>query len=424
MTEATGEAIVTTPAQLKTLVEHLMECGRFALDTEFVSEDTFEPVLCLIQVATRERLTVIDPLQVRDLSPFWDVVTSPAVEIVMHAAGEDLRICHLRTGLLPTRVFDVQMAAGLTGLSYPLSLVNLVGQVLEISLGGNETRTDWRHRPLSAAQLQYALDDVRYLLELADHFASRLEQLNRLEWARTEFEEMIESVARRSADDRWRRLPGLQSLSRRSLEMARQLAEWREDEARRHNRPVRSLLRDDLLVAIAKRQPANRRGLEALRDFNRPALLNRSQDILAVLDQARAVAPEELPELPPRHEEPPGLSTITNLLSAALAQHCAQHQIAGTMVATVADLKELTRWYIDGRDPSETPAVLEGWRSTFCGRFLLDLLDGRLAMRVVNPGSDYPVALEPSTAPPQGSSPATRASAAGDSEGPQSTATG
>ncbi len=229
MTEATGEAIITTPAQLKGLVEHLKASGRFALDTEFVSEDTFEPVLCLIQVATRERLTLIDPLQVRDLGPFWDVLTSASVEVVMHAAGEDLRICLLRTGLLPRRVFDVQMAAGLTGLSYPLSLVNLVAQVLEISLAGNETRTDWRHRPLSAGQLQYALDDVRHLLDLADHFAIRLEQLDRTELARAEFDEMVSSIARRTADDRWRRLPGLPHLSRRSLEMARRLAEWRED---------------------------------------------------------------------------------------------------------------------------------------------------------------------------------------------------
>jgi len=403
MTEATGESIVTTPAQLKGLVEHLQESGRFALDTEFVSEDTFEPVLCLIQVATRERLTVIDPLQVRDLGPFWDVLTSPSVEVVMHAAGEDLRICLLRTGLLPRNLFDVQMAAGLTGLSYPLSLVNLVAQVLEISLAGNETRTDWRQRPLSRAQLHYALDDVRYLLDLADHFTDRLERLNRTAWARTEFDEMLDSVARRTADDRWRRLPGLQHLSRRSLEMARRLSEWREDEARRQNRPVRYLLRDDLLVAIAKRQPANRRDLEALRDFNRPALLNRSQEILAILDQARAVVPEQLPDLPPRYEEPPGLSTITNLLSAALAQHCAQHQIAGTMVATVADLKELTRWYIEGRNPSYAPAILEGWRSSFCGQFLLDVLEGRLAMRVVDPGSDFPVALEPARARPESS---------------------
>ena len=111
-------------------------------------------MLCLIQVATRERLAVVDPLAVRDVSPFWNVVLDPAVEVVMHAAGEDLRICLIRNQKLPKRVFDVQMAAGLAGLSYPLSLVNLVSQVLGISLAGSETRTDWRHRPLTRGPAQ------------------------------------------------------------------------------------------------------------------------------------------------------------------------------------------------------------------------------------------------------------------------------
>jgi ribonuclease D len=326
--------------------------------------------------------------------PFWDVVLDPSVQVVMHAAGEDLRICLLRTRSLPQRVFDVQMAAGLLGLNYPLSLVNLVSQVLGITLAGSETRTDWRHRPLTAAQLNYALDDVRYLLDIADHFIDRLAQLGRTAWAEVEFAEFLESIVQRADEDRWRRLPGLHQLSRRGLEMARRLAEWREGEARRQNRPLRQVVRDDLLVAIAKRQPRTRRDLEALRDFNRPALLNRSQDILAIIEQARSVPEDVLPILPARPEEPPGLSTVTNLLSAALAQCCVQNQVAGSMVANVADLKHLVRWHLDGRDQAHPPALLQGWRGELCGRLLLDVLGGRLALRVVDPDSEFPVALE------------------------------
>jgi ribonuclease D len=394
MSEGRAGEIITTPGQLAKLVEHLRECGRFALDTEFVSEDTFEPILCLLQLATRDRLAVIDPLAVRDLSPLWALVNDPSIEVVMHAAGEDLRICHLKTGSLPRRVFDVQIAAGLVGLSYPLSLVNLVYQVLSRSLSGSETRTDWRHRPLSPAQLEYALDDVRYLLDLANHFSARLAQLGRSEWAEGEFEDLVHSVARRAADDRWRRLPGLNHLGRRCLEMVRRLADWREVEARRLNRPMRQVLRDDLLVAIAKRQPRNRRELEALRDFNRPALLSRSQEILAILEEARAAPEDQLPDLAARHEEPPGLSTVSNLLSAALAQCCAQNQVAGSIVANVADLKELVRWYVDGRDETRPPSLLQGWRAGFCGQLLLDVIEGRFALRVIEPGSEFPVAVE------------------------------
>ena len=323
-TEGIPETSITTSAQLDGLVNHLRECARFAFDTEFVSEETFEPVLCLIQVATRERLAVIDPLAVRDVGPFWEVVLDPAMQVVMHASGEDLRICMLRTGSLPRRVFDVQVAAGLVGYNYPLSLVNLVGQVKGVSLSGSETRTDWRHRPLTGAQVRYALDDVRHLLDLADQFTERLVQLGRTEWANAEFNDLLESIAERADLERWRRLPGLQQLGRRGLEMARRLAEWRESEARRQNRPLRQVMRDDLLVAIAKRQPRNRRDLEALRNFNRPALLNRSQEILAILDAARLVPDDQLPDLLGRPEEPPGLSTVTNLLAAALAQCCAK----------------------------------------------------------------------------------------------------
>jgi ribonuclease D len=397
MTAPSGESLITTTRQLDDLVEHVRMTGRFGFDTEFVSEDTFEPVLCLIQVATRDRLALIDPLVVRDLDPFWEVVCDPGIDVVMHAAGEDMRICLIKTGRLPRRVFDVQMAAGLVGMSYPLSLVNLVGQVLGVSVGGGETRTDWRRRPLSSAQVEYALDDVRFLLDMADLLTARLHELGRADWAADEFEEFITSIARRADEERWRRLPGLNQLGRRGMEMARQLSLWREDEARRQNRPLRQVMRDDVLVAIAKRQPTNRRGLEALRDFNRPGLLNRSDEILRALQKAREVPEASLPEPAARVEEPPGVSTVANLLSAALAQCCAQHRIAGPLVATVADIKEMIRWHLEGSPDDRRPTLLQGWRAGLCGEMLLDVLAGKVALRVADPGSDFPVALEPAT---------------------------
>jgi ribonuclease D len=388
------ESLIATPGQLRELVGHAREVGRIGFDTEFVSEDTFEPVLCLIQVATPDRLAVVDPLAVGDVGPFWELVHDPAVEVVMHAAGEDMRICLLRTGKVPRRVFDVQIAAGLVGYSYPLSLTNLVSQVVKIALPGSETRTDWRRRPLTPAQVRYALDDVRYLLDIADHLKAELAQLGRTEWAEAEFADFLGGIENRADEDRWRRLPGLHQLNRRSLEMARRLYEWREDEARRQNRPMRQGMRDDLLVAIAKRQPMNKRELEALRDFNRPNLISKAQAILAVLDQARAVPDDQLPEPPYRPDESPGASTVASLLSAALGQLCARSRVAGSLVANVSDLKHLIRWYLDGRPDRDRPALLEGWRDKLCGELLLEVLEGRRTFRVVDPASDFPVAVE------------------------------
>lgn len=395
MADDAAEPLIATPADLDELVQHLRSMGRFAFDTEFVSEDSFEPHLCLIQVATPERLAAVDPIALGDLRPFWDVVTDPAVEVVMHAAGEDLRICRFQTGRVPARVFDVQIAAGLVGFGYPLSLGNLVNQCLQRTVTGGETRTDWRRRPLSAGQLRYALDDVRYLLDVADDITARLTSLGRTDWAEVEFASFTNAIQNRAEEERWRRLPGLHQLSRRGLEAARRLAEWRVEAARRADRPVRQVLRDDLLVAIAKRLPANRRDLELLRDFNRPHLLGKSQEILHVIADAQAVPPEALPEHADRHEEGPGLSMVISLLSAALARCCAQNKVAVGLVGAVADLKDLVRWQIEGQPESRRPALARGWRDLVCGEALLDVLSGRAALRVVDPEADVPVALVP-----------------------------
>src|SRR4051812_3274087 len=220
MADLPEESSVATRSGLDELVTHLRDAGRFAFDTEFVSEETFEPVLCLVQVATRDRLAIIDPLAVRDLSPFWDVVLDPGVELVMHAASEDLRICRFQTGRVPSHVFDVQVVAGLVGYGYPLSLGNLVNQVLRVSLPGGETRTDWRRRPLSPAQLRYALDDVRHLLDLADRLGVELDRLGRASWAESELAGFVAAIQDRAGEERWRRLPGLHQLNRRGLEVA------------------------------------------------------------------------------------------------------------------------------------------------------------------------------------------------------------
>lgn len=387
--------LIATPEGLRELVDHIRATGRFAFDTEFVSEDTFEPVLCLIQVATADRLAVVDPLRVVDLAPFWDAVIDPGIEVVMHAAGEDLRICRFQAGTIPRRVFDVQIAAGLVGHGYPLSLGNLVHQTLKVSVQGGETRTDWRRRPLTDAQLRYALDDVRYLLPLADQLIDRLAGLGRTDWAEDEFAGFLDAIDHRAEEERWRRLPGLHLLNRRGLEAARRLYDWRLDDARRANRPLRSLLKDDLLVAVARRQPATRKDLEALRDFNRHALLNRSQEILDVLRDARSTPEDQLPEPPGRHDDGPGLAMVVSLLAATLSQQCAQGKVAVALAGGSNDLKDLVRWYLDGQPADRTPDLLQGWRRDLCGRTILDVLSGRRALRIVDPEADVPVALAP-----------------------------
>jgi ribonuclease D len=213
-------------------------------------------------------------------------------------------------------------------------------------------------------------------------------------WAEEEFAGFLNEIGARSDSTRWRRLPGLHQLNRRGLEITRRLSDWRSEEARRLNRPVRQILRDDLLIAVAKRQPATRQELEALRDFNRPHLLSRSAEILAAVSQAQAVPADQLPEHNERHEEGPGLTMVVNLLAAALANCCARQKLAASLVGSTNDLKDLTRWHTQGRPESARPALARGWRGEVCGEFLLDVLAGRSALRVTDPLAEVPVAVE------------------------------
>ena len=389
------EPLITTGEALADLVAHLRASGRFAFDTEFVSESTFEPILCLIQVATRDRMAVVDPLAFDGVEGFWDVVNDPAIEVVMHAAGEDLRIDKLQSGSLPSaRVVDVQVAAALVGHGYPLSLGNLAREVVGVSLAGGETRTDWRRRPLSPAQLRYALDDVRHLLDTADALNARLDALGRRQWAETEYRALIESIRARDDEDRWRRLPGLHGLNRRGLEVARRLSIWRRDDARRSNRPIRYLLKDDLLVAVAKRMPSTLADLKALRDFNRSELIGRAPDVLRVIAEAQDADPSELPEHGERRDDGPGGSMVVSLLNAALTQIAAGKRVAASLLGTTADLKEVVRWHVAGRPADRLPALLEGWRGEVCGQTILDVVAGKRALRIVDPEAEVPVALD------------------------------
>lgn len=224
---------------------------------------------------------------------------------------------------------------------------------------------------------------------------ARLSDWGRMAWAEAEFAAFVSSIQNRVEEERLRRLPGLHQLGRRGLEIARRLADWRFEEARRANRPLRQVLRDDLLVAIAKRQPNSRRDLEALRDFNRPHLLNRGGEILGVIATAQSVPADELPEPADRHEEGPGLTMVVNLLAATLALCCARSRVAASLVGSSNDLKGLVRWFLQGRPEGAEPELARGWRRDVCGSPLLDVLSGRTALRIDDPEADVPIALEP-----------------------------
>src|SRR5262245_43889269 len=291
------EQIVTQPKELEDCCQYLSSCERLGFDTEFVGEDSYHPHLCLVQVATEDRLILIDPLTTGPLIDFWKLIVDPARLVVVHAGREEVRLCRLWAGQGPGNFFDLQIAAGLVGLTYPLGHAALVSQLLGVRLAKGETLTEWRDRPLTKAQIRYALDDVRYLLPLHKEIAARLEPLGRVERAREEFARLAvqvapETAATESNGERWRKLRGLGALDRRRLAVVRALYYWREEEARRKNRPPRTIVRDDLLVEIAKRNPARPRDLHVVRGLRR----GEAEAIFQVLERTRALSLDQCPQ--------------------------------------------------------------------------------------------------------------------------------
>src|SRR4051812_48664575 len=198
---------VISDQDLRDFCQHVADAPSIAFDTEFVSEDSYQPELCLIQVAAQGRLAIIDPLMVGDLSPFWDLLTTPGKETLVHAGREEFRFCLKATGKRPSGWFDIQVAAGLTGLEYPASYGNLAYKLLGKSLSKEETRTDWRKRPLSQRQLEYALLDVRDLEAMRGELYRQLDELGRLTWLAEELAAWQEQIETQEAStEKWRRV--------------------------------------------------------------------------------------------------------------------------------------------------------------------------------------------------------------------------
>lgn len=383
------EEIVTQPEELAACCAYLAGCAQIGFDTEFVGEDTYHPRLCLVQVATPERLFLIDPLTVGPLDAFWQLLLDPARVVVVHAGREEVRLCRLWTGRTPGNLFDLQIAAGLVGLPYPLGHGNLVNQVLGLHMAKGETLTEWRHRPLTPAQIRYAFDDVRHLLEVWQRLSERLERRGRGDWAREEFLRLATLAApEEPSNERWRKLRGLGSLDRRRLAVVRALFGWREEEAARSNRPARSIVRDDLMVEIARRNPTRERDLHVVRGLARRHL----EEIVGIVAEARALPIEQCPAVTGREQDPPQVQMVAAVLTSALGDLCARGHLASNLVANSNDVKLLVRARLAGEPLPDESLLTRGWRAVHILPDLVALLEGRRLLRIADVRAEAPFA--------------------------------
>jgi ribonuclease D len=384
---------ISTPERLASYCEQLAHAKQIAFDTEFVAERTYRPVLCLIQVAADGHLALIDPLTIKDLKPFWEAIAAPGHETVVHAGRGELEFCFEAVGRAPAGLFDVQIVAGLVGIEYPAGYGTLISKLLGEKPNKAETRTDWRQRPLSRRQIQYALDDIRHLPAIRDKLHARVTKLHRQAWVEEEMAAWQEEIQWALSQERWRRVSGNTGLTGRSLAIVRELWRWREAEAQHRNCPPRRVLRDDLVVELARRQTAELKRIEAVRGLDRGDLKRQLPKIAEAIQRGLDVAEDDCPATV-RHENMPQLSVLGQFLFSALGSVCRQAEIAPPLVGTPNDIREWIA-YRTGRTRSHRPPRLaRGWRAEVVGNLFDDLLAGKISVRVDDPTSESPLVLD------------------------------
>lgn len=390
------DRLIVDQAGFDALCTHIRGAGLVAFDTEFVSEDTYRPELCLLQFATADRCVAVDPYEVKNLDPWWEIMTGDETTVVVHGGQAEIQFCLTYSKKRPQKLVDVQLAEGMRTTSYPLGYTALVGRVLDVKVHGKETRTDWRRRPLTPRQIEYAVEDVKFMLAIWEKQRKSLERMKRLTWAEAEFQRMIEELDSDASREGWRRLSGIHKLNRQELAIAVELWRWRDEESQRTNRPVRRTLRDDLIVDLAHRQPKTTQELLSVRDMNRSGYKRDAPAMMECIERALALPESEWPKrsTSPRQDKNPDEQVLGQLLAIALSNRCAQENVARQLVGTSSDLRHLVRWHVFGETNGPEPRLLTGWRAEVCGNLLHDLLDGKISLRVADPKSDWPLAFD------------------------------
>jgi len=370
---------------INAIAERARETGRLGIDTEFVGEGRYRPLLCLVQVVVLDdhgesEVTVLDPLigDGFDHGPLAEVLADPAVEIVLHAGRQDVALLRRVWGTELTNIFDTQVAAGFAGLRAQLGYEPLLNEILGVRLRKSASFTKWDARPLSAEQVEYAREDVLHILQLSARLQERLEAMSRLQWAVEECRFLEEIRDDRAADTVFEKLPRVGGLEPAVRAVARELVVWREEAAREADRPVSSVLQDATLVEIARRRPKSVDRLTQIRGLHEGTLRRRGADIIAAVARGR-----EQPPLASEYERPaqpePEDAPLIALAESLVRTRALENDLAYELMAARADLQRIVLAVRDDR-PLPEVRTLQGWRRELIGDELIALLRGDLAL--------------------------------------------
>lgn len=347
-------------------------------------ERTYRARLCLVQIAVADDVFIVDPLDVKDLSPLAELIADASVEVIVHAGRQDLEIFYEQYAVVPTRIYDVQVAAAFAGYGASLPYGRLVQETTGARLKKGESYSDWCRRPLTDAQLSYAADDVRYLVEVADRLKRELTEQGRAGWA---LEELSALESRDAYDtdveDAYKRVGGRGSLSGKQLAVLRSVAAWRESEGQRRDLPRGWVFKDPTLVEIARRGPTSVGALSKIRGLNpREAERFGSQIIDAV---RRGLEGEEIraPKSAPRAAQVRA-RVLSGPCDAIVRSRCEAAGLATELVSTRGELEALLTDVSAGATDLSRHRLMQGWRRELAGDHVVAFVEGRVSLRATD----------------------------------------
>ncbi|MDY0137408.1 MAG: ribonuclease D [Thiomicrospira sp.] len=367
---------ITNTQQLNNFCRPLHQQAWIAMDTEFVRQDTYYPLLSLVQICSQDgELAIIDPLAIDDLSPLWALLTDSKLCKVFHSARQDIEVLYQVSGQMPTNLFDTQIACVFIGYGDLAGFARVIEGELGEKLDKDQTRTNWHQRPLSTKQITYALDDVRFLAPLYQHLQTRLttEQKQALTW---DFAQLLApSLYDIAPQQAWLKLKGTQGLNQKQLALVQALAAWRESQAIALNQPRKWILSDEGLLALAKQPKRDVESLFKLKDLNPSLIRQFGEQWITLIDQVLAQS-ETWPTAPIKPAPASAQEDVLiNLLQAYALQITLDYHLNTSTLFQRKDLLALLRG-------QGNTALHQGWRYALLGRDLMRLINGEACLNV------------------------------------------
>ncbi len=356
--------MLTRREELDAFLERGSDADSIALDTEFVRERTYYPKLCLVQIATAAEAVCIDCFNGVEAADLMPLMTLPK-PLLLHSGRQDLEVLWQATGRMPPRLVDTQLAAGVVGMPAQIGYGDLANRLLGVALDKSHARRDWTERPLPEVALRYALDDVLYLVPVWHELASRLERLNRMDWLEEDCRRILETVQFEDLEQVSRRLKGIRRLKPARQAVAANLAEWREERAKRLDRPRRWVLGDETLVRLAALNGARMSDLNRVDGLPEKLRQRHGERLLSIINRPTQGG-FRMPE-PPTKEERAQQKSLAARIEAVAAELGLQPEL----VATRQDIAGLVR----GEPPER---LSSGWRHAILAESGLVDASGRL----------------------------------------------